>query len=89
MKKRITSIIAVIVSVALLAACDPTDGGYQHIDTVRTFESAIISLPNGEVVSGRVDKWKDFEDGDQLQIKIEGTWYLVHSTNCVLMKFED
>lgn len=40
-----------------------------------------------KMISGRT--FLQAEDGDQLQIKIDGTWYLVHSTNCELMKFED
>lgn len=93
MKKRLALIVAFVIAFiivsALLAACDSTAGGYQTVDTVWKFDRAIIALPNGEIVSGNVEKWRDFEDGDQLQIKIDGIWYLVHSTNCVLMKFED
>lgn len=89
MKKRIALIIAFILVAALLAACDTTDGGYQYVDTVWKFDKAIIALPNGEIISGNVETWRDFEDGDQLQIQIDGTCYLVHSTNCVLMRFEN
>ncbi len=32
-----------------------------------------------------VSSWKDYEDGDQIQVVIDGTTYLVHSSNIVLM----
>lgn len=83
---KIISICTLIVF--LLTACnDIGSGGYQHLDTVRKFDKAIISLPNGEIISGNVEKWRDFEDGDQLQVKIDGTWYLVHSSNAVLISY--
>ena len=40
---------------------------------------------NGEVVEGKVSSWTDFEDGDQIQVKIDGKTYLVHSSNVVLI----
>lgn len=55
------------------------------IDLTYNYKYAIISLPNGDIVEGKVDSWKDFEDGDQLQITVNGVKYLVHSTDAVLM----
>ena len=57
----------------------------QILDTTYSYEKAIIYLPNGETIEGKVDSWTDYEDGDQLQIKIDGKNYLVHSSNCVLI----
>ena len=37
------------------------------------------------IISGTVSSWKDYEDGDQIQVVIDGTTYLVHSSNIVLM----
>ena len=54
-------------------------------DTTYSFDYAIISLPNGEVVEGEVTSWLDYEDGDQIQVKIEGKTYLVHSSNIALI----
>lgn len=55
------------------------------IDTTYSFEQAIISMPNGEVVRGKVSNWTDFDDGDQLQICIDGKTYLTHASNVVLI----
>ena len=57
----------------------------QMVDLTFSYERAILVLPNGEVVEGRVTSWTDFEDGDQIQVKIDGKTYLVHSSNIVLI----
>lgn len=82
MKKIIALLLAVILllSAALLAGCNK-----QMVDLTYSYEYAIIGLPNGEVVEGKVTSWTDFEDGDQIQVKIAGKTYLVHSSNVVLI----
>ena len=82
MKKIIAFLLAMILmlSVALLAGCNK-----QMVDLTYSYEYAIIGLPNGEVVEGKVSSWTDFEDGDQIQVKIGGKTYLVHSSNVVLI----
>lgn len=60
-------------------------GNKQIFDTTYTFTRAIISLPDGTVIDGKVDSWKDYEDGDQIQVKIDGVTYLVHSSNICLI----
>ena len=82
MKKIIALLLAVILvmGVMLLAGCNK-----QMVDLTYSYEYAIIGLPNGEVVEGKVTSWTDFEDGDQIQVKIDGKTYLVHSSNIVLI----
>ena len=79
MKRFIVSMIATLVTIITLTGCNKT-----IIDTTYTFNYAIIQLPNGEVVEGRVETWTDYE-GEQLQIRIDGVTYLCSSYNCVLM----
>ena len=57
----------------------------QVFDTTYSFNRAIIELPNGYIIDGEVESWKDFEDGDQIQVKLNGKVYLVHSSNIVLI----
>ena len=82
MKKIIAMLLAIIaiLSITLLSGCNK-----QIMDLTYSYEYAIIGLPNGEVVEGKVSSWTDFEDGDQLQIRIDGKTYLVHSCNVVLI----
>ena len=75
------------IVIALSLSCLFTFSGCGNktaIDTVYTYDRAIISLPNGEIVEGEVQSWCDYE-GEQLQVKIDGKYYLVSSMNCVLI----
>ncbi len=82
MKKRIAWILAalILLAAAVLAGCNK-----QMVDLTYSYEYAIIGLPNGETVEGKVSSWTDFEDGDQIQVRIDGKTYLVHSSNVVLI----
>ena len=82
--KKIIAILLVAV-VALSMALITTGCNKQLVDLTYSYEYAIIGLPNGETVEGKVSSWTDFEDGDQIQVKIEGKTYLVHSSNIVLI----
>ena len=70
----------VLASLAVLTGCNK-----QMVDLTYSYERAILSLPNGEIVEGKVSSWTDFEDGDQIQVRIDGKTYLVHSSNIVLI----
>ena len=83
MKKIIAILLVVAISLGLAAltvGCNK-----QMVDLTYSYEYAIIGLPNGEVVEGKVSSWTDFEDGDQIQVRIDGKTYLVHSSNIVLI----
>lgn len=68
-----------LVLVLILSACN-----YQVVDFKYKFGKAMISLPDGTVIDGKLDSWRDYENSDQIQVVIDGTTYLVHSVNCVL-----
>jgi len=84
-KKVIAIVVSLIALVVIAGGFFRFSGNRQIFDTTYRFEKAIISLPDGTVVSGKVDSWRDYEDGDQIQVKIDGTTYLVHSSNIVLI----
>lgn len=81
MRKRIALALVLVIAALLLASC----GNKDYFDTVRTYHEAMIALPDGTVVSGVVKNWRDYEDGDQIQVKIDNITYLVHSSDIVLM----
>lgn len=78
--KKILAIMLVMIMAVSLIGC----GNQQLFDATYTFDYAIIEMPNGEVVEGKVDSWNDYE-GEQLQIKIDGVTYLTHSENVVMI----
>ena len=57
----------------------------QIMDLTYSYERAILQLPDGTVIDGKVQSWTDYEDGDQIQVKINGKQYLIHSDNIVLI----
>ena len=77
MKKIFLALI--LVFILILSACN-----YSVVDVKYGFAKAMISLPDGTVIDGKLDSWRDYENSDQIQVVIDGTTYLVHSVNCVL-----
>ena len=83
--KKFVKIVYAGVAAAALALSLSGCGNRQLFDTTYTFNEAILSMPDGSVVSGKVSSWRDYEDGDQIQVVVDGVTYLVHSSNIVLM----
>jgi major membrane immunogen (membrane-anchored lipoprotein) len=82
MKKIIAAIVLVCMLITLVAC-----GNMDMMDTVYTFDYAIIRMPNGTTETVEVKRWLDFDTGDQIQITAkDGTVYLVHSSNCILVR---
>ena len=84
MKKKLLAAILALGMALSLAGC----GNRQMIDLTYSYKYAIISLPNGEIIEGKVESWRDYEDGDQIQVTVDGVTYLVHTTDAVLMTEE-
>lgn len=82
MKKLLAAILTTGM-VFSMTACN-----YQVVDLTYSYKYAIVNLPNGEIVQGKVDSWRDYEDGDQIQVTIDGVTYLVHAGDVVLMTKE-
>lgn len=77
--KKIICVAVILLLIVSLTACNQ-----QVIDTTWKFNYAIIKLPNGEIVEGECSSWKDYDNSDQLQVKINGVQYLTHACNVVL-----
>ena len=78
--KKLTALVLALILTVLMTGCNK-----QMVDLTYSYERAVLSLPNGEVIEGKVSSWTDFEDGDQIQVRIDGKTYLVHSSNIVLI----
>lgn len=81
MKKKILGIYILIAMIFALVGC----GNMGIIDTTYSFERAIIFLPDGQKIEGKVEMWQDYESSDMIQVKIDGKTYLTHSTNVILI----
>lgn len=84
MKKKLFAAIPRARMALSLAGC----GNCQMIDLTYNYKYAIINLPNGEIIEGKVESWRDYEDGDQIQVTVDGVTYLVHAADAVLMTEE-
>ena len=78
--KKFMMLAAGALVLLLLTGCS----NKQIIDVTYKFDTAMIVMPDGNLVHGAVESWKDY-DGDQLQVKINGITYLTHAENVVLM----
>lgn len=76
--RKLAIAIGTIALAMSLSGCNK-----QSVDVTFSYERAIISLPNGEVVDGKVQSWTSF--GDKIQVKIDGVTYLVHSSQTALI----
>ena len=57
----------------------------QIFDFNYSFKTAYVKWPDGTMKVLKLKSWKDYDDGEQLQLKdTAGNVYLVSSINCVL-----
>ncbi len=81
-KLFLLSLIGVCI-VLLISGC----GNYDHWDTEYSFDRAIVILNDGTKMEIEIQQWRDYEDGEQIQIKgKDGKTYLVSSFNTILIK---
>lgn len=85
--KSAIRIIAMVLATLLLGCILAMFTGCNMglVDTTWSFERAIIFLPDGEKVEGKVSKWNDFDGSDMIQVTIDGKTYLTHSSNVVMI----
>lgn len=80
MKKFVIVMLAAVMLLVVCGACNA-----QVVDTVWAYEKAVVGLPNGDSVSGKVESWCDYDNSDMIQVKIDGKTYFTHSSNVVLI----
>lgn len=79
MKKFLMAVVLLIVMIGC-SACNK-----DILDLTYKYNYCYIQLQDGTVIQGVVESWTDYSDGDQLQIRMNGKTYLVHSINCTLI----
>lgn len=79
-------VMIVVIGFALVQCALKYTGNRQIFDTTFKYDYAYIELPNGYRIEGEVASWRDFEDGDQIQVTFtNGDTYLVHSSDIALV----
>ena len=76
-------LILFAMAATIVGVC--TSCNMQFFDSTFKFDRAIISLPDGTVIEGKVDSWLDFDSSDTIQVKIDGVSYYTHISNVVLI----
>ncbi|MBR1821865.1 MAG: hypothetical protein IJ769_09620 [Clostridia bacterium] len=88
MKKKVIAIVAAILILLLVGGIiywETHHGNRRLIDTKYRFNRAILQLPNGEVIEGKLSSWLDYSDSDVVQVTIGGKTYLTHYSNVCLI----
>lgn len=81
MKKNFLISVLSVLCVFAMAGCNK-----QMIDLNYSFDKAYVKIGE-EWQDVEIKTWTDYEDGEQIQIKLkDGTVLLVHSANCILYK---
>lgn len=83
--KAIALVITIIILILSGLGVFGTVYNKQLWDVTFSFERAVIAMPDGHIIEGKVDSWKDFNDADQIQVKMGGKTYLTHISNVVLI----
>lgn len=83
---KIFAVVLCLVLIGIIAYCATACGNYKIIDTTWNFDYAYVSLPNGGLVEGHVESWKDWEGDDTVMVKINGETFVTHYNNVVLIQ---
>ena len=85
--KKIISIIVMVVLMLMLVACSEVKTGNRIIagEDVQTFTYAYIYIGGQKLVEGYVLQWRDYDECDEVQVLIDGKYYLTHYSNVVLV----
>lgn len=78
--KKLLVFLLIFNLILVLCGCNR-----QMIDLTYKYDRAYVRLPNGTIVEGQVASWRDYDDGDQIQVKIDGKTYLVHASQIALI----
>lgn len=85
---KVKNLLMLIILLAV-AAFALTGCNMSIIDTTYTFDKAIVYMGN-EKIELEIKKWKDYEDGEQIQIETkDGKVYLISMNNAILIKEGD
>ena len=85
MKKLLVATLLLVLCFGL-CGCIPVKSGNRVIEgkDVQTFTYGYIRLGDKDIVEGYITQWRDYDEGDEVQLLINGKYYLTHYS-CVVM----
>lgn len=86
MKKKLIVAILILLAMFLFAGCE-TKTGNRIVSgkDVQTFTYGYVHLGNENIVEGYITQWRDYDNGDEVQVLIDGKYYLTHYSCVVLV----
>ena len=84
MKKWIL-VLMLLAFVLIFAGCETQKGNRITAGKdVQTFTYGYVRLGDKEIVEGYITQWRDYDNCDEVQLLINGKYYLTHYS-CVVM----
>jgi len=85
--KILITIVLMIGMVLILSSCGEKQTGNRITSgkDVQTFNYCFVVLGGQEIVRGIVTNWRDYDNCDEVQVLVNGKYYLTHYSNVVLV----
>ena len=86
MKKTVFVVLLVVLGI-ILCGCTEISTGNRVVSgkDVQTFTYAYIRLGDKDIVEGYITKWRYYDNSDEIQILVNGKYYLTHYSNVVMV----
>lgn len=80
-------VFVLICCLAVFAGCDERKTGNRITGgkDIQTFTDCVVMLGDKVIVSGPITQWRDYVNGDEVQVLVNGKYYLTHYSNVVLI----
>ena len=72
--------VLLVIGLLLITGCNK-----QIMDFDYTYDKVVCNY-DGDKFELKIDKWTDYEDGEQIQVKSNGKTYLLSTNKCYLVK---
>lgn len=84
--KKIAAVLMILAIAFLFAGCAEVRSGNRIVQgkDVQTFTYAYVRLGDKDIVEGYITQWRDYDNCDEVQLLINGKYYLTHYS-CVVM----
>lgn len=84
-KVKLTTIIAIVILTIFGVCMSGCIGNKDLIGTQYNFNWAVIKLPSGEIIEGKVTQWRRGGEDGQVRVTIDGISYNTSLENVCLM----